>query len=179
MDLGGTEAGKLVLLIIFLIIHEEKELILLDGAPDGAAINVRVQYRVSIGQARKPLVAFEEPFIGVERRVAEEFKSRPMEVVGSGPSNHIHVGAWIATVTGVVTRRLNLELRNRIRIGHGKRAIQCALGDAAQTHVVVNRDAILQIGVLTGRTPIDRHVCGALANCRGITHVGADARRHR
>ena len=102
-----------------------------------------------------------------------------MEIIRSRPGNHIHIRAWIAAVAGVVARSLNLEFRNRIRIRHGKGAVQGSLGDAAETHVVVNRDAVLQVSVLACRASVYRHVRRALADGGGIADVGAHTRGHR
>src|SRR5581483_238234 len=95
-----------------LIIDEEEQFVLLNGPADSAAHLILVQhlpYAATITIVKKG--------VGVEIRIAEEFPHVAMELIAAGARDHVHVGAGVRTVAGVVRGSLNLELLNGVGIG--------------------------------------------------------------
>jgi len=141
-DAGVAPAGNSVLLIRLLIRHEEEQFVLLDGSAKHPSILVLIQNQLRSARG------VPEPVVGIQSRVAEEFKRRPMEIVGARLGDDINVGARIAPVTRVVGRGLNLEFLNGVRIGNPKRSVLRAFMGAVEAEPVIDCNAVLQKGVL-------------------------------
>src|SRR5437016_4189826 len=144
----GTIAHNAVPLTGLLVRDEEEKLILLYWPAKRASKLIGIQYRLW------QTLEIANPVVGVQRAVAEKFKRASVVVVGAGLSDYIDVGARVASVTRIVGRGLNLEFLDGIRNRNGKGSKLDALRARVETEPIVDGNAILQIGVLSGAASI-------------------------
>src|SRR5581483_6336874 len=96
-------------LACLLITAEQEEPVLLDRA---AQVSTEL---ILVENLSRAAGAVPKEIVGVEIGVAEELIRSAMETVRAGLGHHVHVGAGVAAVTGIVGGGLDLEFFECIR----------------------------------------------------------------
>ena len=90
-----------------LIAQEVEQLVLADGAANRASELILIE--------RLTATLRVEIIVRIENRIAQEFKRRPVNLIGARLGDHVHVRARVPPVAGVEVRSLHLEFLNCIR----------------------------------------------------------------
>src|SRR5262249_26455997 len=149
-----------------LVAAEEEELVLLDGTAQHAAKLILIQDLFRGGTGR--VVAIVKEVVGVEDRVAQELERAPVVLIRSGFGDDVNIGPRVSSVAGVISRRLNFELLDRVRVGNADPGIQARIIGAAAVGKVRDVYAVHLEIVLAGIVAVDAHVLRALAQSSGI-----------
>src|SRR5262249_30976354 len=130
-DLTGAAWVQTVTLAGSLIRGEEEKLVFHDRAAEIETKLILFELRPGL-----PRIVAEES-VGIQRIVAEEFPQSAMELVRTGLSHHIYVGACIAPVRCIILPGLHLEFFDGIRIGDGH-----AAAEKSAALQIVNADTV-------------------------------------
>ena len=79
-----------------------------------------------------------------------------MESVGARLGDNIHICAGIPPIRGIVLPSLNLELRNRVRIGNRNTATNGSFADKVIDFGSVHLKIVVVGGIAAGRVAADR-----------------------
>ena len=113
-----------------LIITEEEDLVLYDGAADGTSELVPAQLSLFYS------VAIFKPVRGVKDIVAKKFPGRAMNLVGAGLDRGVENGARGTAQLGTEVRSLDLKFRDRV--GRRKDNKVCSVQEIHVVGIVVD-----------------------------------------
>src|SRR5438067_6134755 len=101
-----------------------------------------------------------------------------MDGIGAGTGDDVHVRARIASITGVISRGLDLEFLQRVGIGDTDARIDSGVPGESIAREVVDVDAIHLIVVLINIGAIDAYILRATSQGRRVVYADVCAGRH-